>query len=148
MKKTRGFSYVEILIAMALFSIAMLAILPTLSQAARNLIFAHDNYSSHLKAQRIMLGVRDALMDDMNPEASAVIYAANRFEFSFWVQGQVTMEFHSDISIFDGQNAVAAVMGKNSTMASNASTIIVVVWCEEGHIAGRAIGMLYHMDEV
>ena len=148
MKKTKGFSYIEILIAMALFSIAMLAILPTLTQAARNIQFAQNAYASHQHAQRIMLVVRDAITDGTNPEINASLYAANNFYFSFWVSGQVSMEFHSNISIFDGHNPNAAIMGKNPVMANHASAIIAVVWCEEGHIAGHAIGMLYHMDDV
>ena len=138
-KKTRGFSYIEVMIALALFAVALLAIIPMLSQAGRNMIFAEASYASHLQAQRTMLVVREALADGRNPQAAATGYAAGRFEFSVWIFGQGAQEFHT-VNIPD---ANAAVTGINATMANQASTIIVVVWSDEGLLAGRAIGVLH-----
>ena len=139
MKKTQGLSYVEVIIAMALFAIALLAIMPTLSQAGHNMAFAQRAYTGHLQAQRMMLVVRDALMDGANPEAEATRYAAGDFEFSVWIFGQNAREFHSTQTA----DVSAAIAGKNTTMAGQASTIVAVIWCEDGHMTGRAIGMLY-----
>ena len=144
MKNTRGFSYIEVLIAMALFAIAMLAVIPTLSQSARNMTYAQDAYAGHLQAQRMMLVVRDALTDNADVRVSAINYAANRFEFSVWISGRNAQEIHSSYCVIEGANASAVVTEINTTMSSHASTIITAVWCEDGHLLGRAIGMLYY----
>lgn len=143
MKNTRGFSYIEILVAMALFSIAMLAILPTLSQAGRNMSYARNAYSSHLQAQRIMLLVRDALKDGLNPDAVAVANVPDGYEFSFWVFGSNPREFHTSICPIKSEAAIVEIGGINSTIANQASTIVVVVWGDNQQVAGRAIGILY-----
>ena len=135
MKKTRGFSYIEVLIAMALFAIALLAIIPMLAHAGRNMAYAQESHASHLQAQRLMLVVRDALTNGANPVSRASNYADGDFEFSFWVFGPNAQEFHSSSDV-----AAATV---TSTMTIQASTVIVVIWGEDGQVAGRAIGMLY-----
>ena len=142
MKKTRGFSYIEVIIALALFAIALLALIPALTQAGRNMFFAERAYAGHLQAQRIMLVVRDALSNDASPgdtKAAALNHAAGNFEFSVWVFGQNAQSFHT----INEPDASVAISGLNPTMANHASTIVVVVWGDEGQIMGRAIGMLY-----
>jgi len=138
-KKTHGLSYIEVIIALALFAIAMLALLPTLSQAGRNLSLAQDLYTSHLQAQRIMLTVRDALTDGVSPEQRVLGYAAGNFEFSVWISGQGAREFHSS----GAPNAGVSVAGINMVAANHASTIVAVVWNHDGRVAGRAIGMMH-----
>jgi len=139
MKKSKGFSYIEVILALALFAIAMLAIIPTLSQAGRNIVFAEDVYASHLQAQRIMLTVRDALIIGADPEQAVSQHIADGFEFSVWVFGQIAQEFHT----LDVPAADASVVGINMDMANRASTIVVVVWGDDEQVAGRAIGMAY-----
>ena len=140
MKKTKGFSYVEVIIAMALFAIALLAIIPALSQAGRNMQFAQEAYAGHLQAQRIMLDVRNALMeDDADLKAAVARYAASGFEFSIWVFGRGAQEIHS----IGAPDADATVAGINIAMPNYASTIVVIVWNEDDRVAGRAIGMIY-----
>jgi len=137
MKKSRGVSYIELLIAMALFAIALLAIIPTLSQAGRNMQYAQEAYAGHLEAGRIMLVVRDALADGIDPTISAKASTANELEFSFWIFGQNSMEFHT----VNAPEASSAVSGTNAVMAAYASVIVAVVWGAEGQISGRAIGI-------
>jgi len=137
--KSAGISYVELIIAMALFAIALLAIIPTLSQAARNMTYAQEAYIGNLQAQRLMLVVRDALADGENLTESAISYADDNFEFSFWVFGNNATEFHSKYSI----NADAAISGITATMSSHAQVIMTIVWGEDGQVLGRAIGMHY-----
>ena len=140
LKKTRGFTYIEVIIALALFSIAMLAIVPTLSQAGHNITFAMEAYDGHLQAQRIMLTVRGALMDGADPEVRAIQHAPGNYEFSVWVFGRHAQEFHT----VSEPDADVAVSGINMAMASRASTIVAVVWGEDGQVVGRAIGMVYN----
>jgi len=138
MKKTAGFSYLEILIALALFAIVLIAIVPALTQAGRNMVYAEGAYDSHLQAQRVMLVVRDALIDNADPVVATSSFIGS-IDFSFWVRGQNGINFHPR-----GEPEVdIAAIGSNYTINYQANTIIVVVWSEDGYIAGRAIGMLY-----
>jgi len=139
MKKTRGFSYVEVIIALALFAVVMLAVIPTMSQAGRNMAFALEAYDGHLQAQRIMLTVHDALLDGANPEVRVAQIAAGNAEYSVWVFGRYAREFHT----IDNPDTSVAVSSINMAMTSRASQIVVVVWGEDGQVAGRAIGMVY-----
>jgi len=126
---------------MALFAIAMIAIIPTLMQAGRNMLFAQEAYASHLQAQRTMLVVRDALEDGHNPELMATLYAAGGFDFSFWIFDGSVRYFHSLEEM--ETEADVSITGINAIMANHATIIIVVIWGEDEQIAGRAIGMLY-----
>ena len=143
MKKTRGFSYIEVIIALALFAIAMLAVVPALAQAGRNMQFAEGAYSGHLQAQRIMLVVRDELTDDnatpATTKAAAITHADGDFDFSIWVFGRNAQSFHT----IEEPDIDVAISGLTPTISSQTSTIIAVVWGDEGQILGRAIGMLY-----
>jgi len=138
-KNTQGLSYIEVIIGMALFAIALLAIIPTLSQAGRNMTFAQESYIGHLQAQRVMLVIRDALANDVDPIERAVYNFANDFDFSFWIVGQNPREFHSiDVPYVDIE-----ISGISTTMASHASIIVAIVWSEDKQVIGRAIGMSY-----
>ena len=138
MKKSRGFSYIEVIIAMALFAIAMLAVIPVLSQAGRNMVFAEEAYTGHFQAQRIMLIVRDALIDDANPQARVAANVSD-VDFSVWVLGRGEQEFHT---IYN-PDADARIYEKNIAMGNRASVIVVVVWDADGRVSGRAVGMVY-----
>ena len=138
-KRAAGISYVELVVAMALFAIALLAIIPTLSQAAQNMVYAQDAYVGHLQAQRVMLVVRDALYGGESPISSATQYVGEAFDFSFWVFGTGAVEFHSA----QGWDADVAISGLSTTMAAHSQTIKAIVWGEYGQVLGRAIGMLY-----
>ena len=142
MKKTRGASYIEVIVAMALFAIAMIAIIPTMTGAARNMTFAQDAYAGHLQAQRLMLTVRDALYQNQNPSARATANASGEFAFSFWVHGAAQYEFHSPGAPQEPR-AISQISGVNTTMGSHATVIITAVWCQDGQLLGRAIGVLY-----
>ncbi|MCL2405724.1 MAG: type II secretion system GspH family protein [Defluviitaleaceae bacterium] len=134
-KKTRGFSYIEVIIALALFAIVVLAVIPTMSQAGRNMTFAVDAYDGHLQAQRIMLAVRDALASGTDPKTRVASITSN-FEYSVWVFGRYAQEFHT----IDTPDVSAAVAGTNIALAN--STIITVVWGEDGQVIGHAVGMV------
>jgi len=141
MKKSKGFSYIEVLIAMALFAIAMLAVIPAMQQAGRNMIYAQEAYAGHLQAQNLMLVVRDAIAEGVPPESRAMEYANGGFEFSVWVNNRWV---HSDSSLEAEEPGVNAVLHSiNTAVVNQASIIIVVVWCEDNRIIGRALGIQY-----
>ena len=143
MKKTSGFSYIEVIIALALFAIAMLAIIPALYQAGRNMFFAEETYTGHLQAQRIMLVVRGSLADGKSLNeirADAISSAVEDLKFSVWIFGQNTRSFHT----IDTPDANVTISGLNPRVSHNTSTIVAIVWGEDGQVAGRAVGMLHH----
>ena len=145
-KKTKGFSYIEVMIALALFAIAMLAIVPVLSQAGRNMAFAEGAYDGHLQAQRIMLAARTALLDGTGraDAENAVMAIADNVEFAVWVFGR--NPFGGNPQVFYSANRPdASVVFDPTNLAApgQASTVIAVVWGEDGQVAGRAIGVTY-----
>ena len=141
LKKNGGFSYVEIIIALALFAVVVVAVFPALLQAGRNLAYAQEHYISHLSAQNIMLAVRDALVDGVDPEAVAEEYAAKLGVnyFSVWVFGAVNVEIHGQNSHLPG--AGVDVLNMPEIMTAHSGLIISVIWNEYGNIAGRAVGV-------
>ena len=141
MKKTRGFSYLEVLIAGALFAIALLAVIPVMSNAARNMIYAQEAYAGHLQAQRLMLVIREELLtENPTPQSRAVSYARGEFNFSVRILGRYANAFHSTPPPHDIE---INITGLNPTIRNHASTIVVAVWCDEGQIKGRAVGMIF-----
>jgi len=140
-KRRGGFSYIEILIALALFAIMLIAVLPMLFQAGRNMRFAESNYRNHLLAQGMMLAVRDALVDGASSENAASIYASEHdIEFySVWIfrEHGVLRSFYgvskANVSIIDG---VALV-------TDNSYVVIAAIWNEDGNMTGRAIGVAH-----
>jgi len=136
-KKKYGFSYIEVIIAMALFAVAMLAVIPALSQAARNMFFAQETAAGHHQAQHLMLAIRDAIGDEANLEAHALAIASGDFEYSVWIMGQ----HHDYFSSHNAPVANVGITGISHSMSTRTSTIVVIVWGEDEQIIGRAIGM-------
>jgi type II secretory pathway pseudopilin PulG len=133
----KGFSYIEIIIATALFAIAFVAILPVISQASRNLAYAQGGYEAHLRAQSLLLTLRDALAVNEDPEPIARAYSAARDNFSFtvWLIGGAGEE-----RTFGSPGAPAAsVQVSGISPSDNQTVIVVVVWGERGDIAARAV---------
>jgi len=147
MKNRKGFSYMEMVIALSLFSILIIAALPLLHQAGRNLAFAQDGHNAHLAAQSIMLAVRDAKSEagqnQTPPQAVATAYAARLGveTYSVWIfsANAATITFGSDCAPL----AEASLTGL-STMSITGSTsvIVVTVWNDYDNPIGRAIGVL------
>lgn len=144
MKNRKGFSYMEMVIALSLFSILVIAALPLLHQAGRNLAFAQDGHNAHLAAQSIMLAVRDAKSEaGQTPQSVATAYATRLGVeiYSVWIfsANAATITFGSDCA----PSAEASLTGL-STMSITGSTsvIIVTVWNDYDNPIGRAIGVL------
>jgi len=135
-EKPSGFSYPEILIAVMLFAIAIIAIIPLLTHAGRNMAFAHGAYGGHLKAQRMMLVVSDAITNGDDPALAASIYAGGDASYSVWVNGDV-------FSSACAPAAAVSLAGSSAIVLDHSVVIIAIVWCEDGQVLGRAIGMVY-----
>ncbi|MCL2216762.1 MAG: hypothetical protein FWB91_07045 [Defluviitaleaceae bacterium] len=147
-KKLGGFSYIEILVALALFSIIFASAIAMLGQSRRNLVYAQEGYAAHLAAHRLMLATRDALgraPASATPARASLAAAISDYAeqmdveiYSVWIFGASTMEFHSDYA-----PEVTLALGRLSELniSGNASVIVTVVWNEHGNISGRAVGV-------
>jgi type II secretory pathway pseudopilin PulG len=139
MKGTSGFSYIEIIVSLALFSIALVAVLPVLSQASRNLAYAQDVYAAQLRAHNLLFIVRDALTDGHDPEPAARQYSQAREGFPFTVH--ITGGTGGDRG-FSTPDAPTALINVNDNAPSfNQTVITVIVWNEHSHIAARIVGI-------
>lgn len=140
MHKQSGFTYIEVIIGLALFAITLAAVLPVFSQAGRNMAYAQQGHVAHLRAQRIMLIVRDNLTDGSfaNAQSEVLNFSANRddFPFTVWVKNGA-----GDILSFSGGNVSNADVQVSGFVGTQAM-IVVVVWNEHGRIGGRAMGMV------
>ncbi|MCL2605385.1 MAG: hypothetical protein FWD90_12995 [Defluviitaleaceae bacterium] len=143
--KTGGFSYIEVLIAVALFAIALAAILPTLSQAGRNLAFASSGYEAHLRAQDLMLTVRGELQTGQTSTALARAGAAVSEYSIMYGDSSFTVWFiggEYDGFVYSTSNAPMAAANVTGFAATDNRTVIVVaMWNERGGIAARAVGV-------
>ncbi|MCL2500704.1 MAG: hypothetical protein FWE90_10290 [Defluviitaleaceae bacterium] len=144
--KTSGYSYIEVLIAVALFAIALAAILPTVYQSGRNMAYAHDGYQAHLHAQNLMLAVRGELETGVpstaltRAETVAHAYASERdgVSFTVWlIDGEGGYIFRSPCA----PDADADIIG-DSTTRHNRTVIVVAVWNGNSNVAARAIGFV------
>lgn len=128
---------------MALFTIMLMAVLPMLLQAGRNMRFAESNYRDHLMAQGMMLSVRDALLDGAPPRYAASMYASSHgVEFySIWIleEQMVWLEFNS----YGTPEAIISLTGGVAPTASDSHVVIAAIWNEDGNITGRAIGVAH-----
>jgi prepilin-type N-terminal cleavage/methylation domain-containing protein len=139
---TRGFSYMEMIIALGLFSILLMTALPLLNQAGRNLAFAQDGYTHHLSAQNLMHYLRESPA----PVATAATYAAQlnieTYSITIWNIHTITINSPCapDISV--------TLHGLPTfCLTQNTSVISVLIWNEHGGISGRAIGSVKKCDE-
>ena len=143
---TRGFSYMEMLIALGLFSILLMAALPLLNQASRNLAFAQDGYKNHLAAQNVMLSLRETLRESQEtPHDSALLstltesyatqFGAESFSVFLW-RNDESISTHSP----HAPEINAALHGFTS-LCPYTTVISVLVFNEFGAISGRAIGI-------
>jgi len=130
MKPHGGFSYIEMLIALSLFSLLVLTSLPLLRQSGLNLGFAQDGYNAHLAAQSIMLAVRDS----HNRETIAADYAK-----------RLGVDYYT-VWIFERENAIsfgAAAFETNvSITATDKEVIVVAVFNPRGQVIGRSVGVI------
>jgi len=150
-----GFSYIEILVALAIFAIAAVAVLPILVQSGRNQNVAYVHYSAHLQAQHIMHEVR-RLIDEsvISPDAAAlpdtllqqvqnaVVHTESSFPVIYLVRGTTSTAVYGNgtplrpffLPAFDpGTFDFSAFAGRTG--------IIVFIFNEHGHIIARAIGV-------
>lgn len=139
-KKHKGFSYIEVLIALALFSILTVTVLPSVLQSARNSVLALDYYNHHLGAQSIMLAVRDALVTGKDSVSVATETARVQN-----IELYTVLIFRDSMTSFGSYDApdVAAALVSNLVPSGVGSTfVVVIVWNAEGVSTARAVGAI------
>ncbi|MCL2841256.1 MAG: hypothetical protein FWE05_10845 [Defluviitaleaceae bacterium] len=141
LQNDNGFSYIEILIALAFFSIIFTGSLMVLNQSGRNLAYAREGYTAHLSAQRLMIASREAF-ENKQSLAAAISHYADTMEveaYSVWVFNTNTMVYQ--IHTPNAPHVNFTPSGLSSFLIYEQSHVIVtVIWNEHGNISGRAIG--------
>ena len=135
-KPNAGFSYIEIILSLALFLLLAAVAVPSINQAVRNMEFTQSRHGAHLAANSIMLAVRDAGVDEQH---FAAFQAAARHDvdsFRVWIIGDNSREIFSPNAPDAYVNAVAGVSG---------SIVVAVVFDENGIVAGQAVGMAMNL---
>lgn len=147
-KKSAGISYMEMLIAFALFAVLVIAALPLLSQAGRNLGFAMYAHEGHLSAQGIMMSVRDAGATQFYAAAASEAARLGVEHYGVWIfrenvnSGEIEEIFISSSPPHELPQISASVEGWGSLVLSpNTAVIVVAVFDEHGNIIGRAVGV-------
>ncbi|MCL2357739.1 MAG: type II secretion system GspH family protein [Defluviitaleaceae bacterium] len=136
MKPRGGFSYLEVIIAMAIFSVLLMAVLPLVIQSRRNMAYAREGYDAHLAAQNIMLAVRNA--------GGITAISGYAESYSVWIfgAGGTAESFVESLCA----PALDVSLGGDLVFFGNMRTIVAVVWREmpngEKHKAGRAVGFM------
>jgi prepilin-type N-terminal cleavage/methylation domain-containing protein len=132
LNNTKGFSYIEVLMALAVLSILLIPLFPAMTQAGQNAAAARDGYTAHLRAQEIMLIVKDAVSDGEDPQPLVAAYAKNNgelFQYGYWVsQG---LSYRSP-----GSPPIQVSLQSPGDMI----LVTALVWDNEGRLAGRATG--------
>jgi len=134
-KYRNGFSYIEILITLTLFSIMLIVILPTLLQGGRNLNFAESHYTGHLAAQEIMLITRDAILDGNDPELALSAMPRDVEYYKVWIFGQNEISIGTKIA-----ENLSTEISHDTNLVGHRYIIIAMVWNNYGNIIGRAVG--------
>jgi type II secretory pathway pseudopilin PulG len=125
----KGITYIETLIALAVFCIALMPLLSGLYGAYRNAAYAKEEYEAHLQAQQLMVTARDAF--EQNADASEAIetYTVRLSHYGVWV----------DNVLIAGQGELPDVIATLNGLSGR--LITVIVWAEGSETHGYAYGI-------
>jgi len=152
MKNKKGLSYMEMVIALSLFAILFLAVLPLITQASRNLSAAREGHEAHYAAQNLMHAVRAEMnvfaenersFSEKLSELCEKIAQTHEIEtFRVWIffeSAQKTdLSFGSDCAP-DFRPEIPEIW--DFSLSGDAAIIVAAVWNEHGGLVGRAVGV-------
>ena len=140
-KNHKGFSYVEILVALGLFALMLGATLPLIFQAGRNMNFSETSYANHLLAQEKLDIVRAAIIQQQSIDAqvASFAYANEIYAFGVWVFGAISHEFIADTM----PQLMPQIQITYAGCGAGGATVIVVICDRNGNISGRAVGRVW-----
>jgi len=133
-KRNAGLSYIEVIIALAIFAVTALVVFFTISQATRNLYIAETYYIAPRHATGIMMAVRDAANVGGSVDTTALALAANTTATHFGVE-------HFTVWI-NGVYLVGEQWGSVGVTETSAPNIVVVIWNADEQIIGRSVGLI------
>ena len=150
MQKKNGFSYMEVLVALALFIIVFLASLPLMLSIGQNIGAAERHGQKNLAATGIGLAVRDIINESGGITKSAIIGFANRFyvqNYSVFVlrpdgAHALGSPFHS------GESGGSISIGGFSHFVKNNNSLVVVVLVRNDFdvVVGKSVQMAIDYD--
>ena len=150
MRKKNGFSYIEILVALALFSTVLLVALPLTLAVVQNLGAAESRGQKNLAASGMALAVRDSIARNKNVTSSTIIGFANRFGVeNYSVYIFLPNGTHARGSPFHSKPLVCnfSMVGFEPFVKGNDSLVVVVlVRSEYGVVVGKSLQLVIDYD--
>ena len=151
MRKKNGFTFIEILVALALFSIVLLVALSLTIAVVQNLGVAESHGQKNLAANGMALAVRESLSMSKSVTSSAIQGFANRFGvqdysvFVFSPNGTHTLgsPFHSRATVgnFTISGFAPFVKGNNSRV------VVVLIHNNYGKVVGKSLQIFIEYDK-
>jgi type II secretory pathway pseudopilin PulG len=154
----KGFSYTEVLIALAVFCAAIAPIFPALTQVRQNEWYAREHYQAQLYANELLWIVQDALVRNESPERAAESLPETFTHITETSPASVKtpvpfypLFIYACYIANDGENyseAAFASPGAPSLLVSAGTVppgwriVTAVVWDTEGRMAARAVGVI------
>ena len=133
MKQNAGFSYVEVIVATALFVILLASALSLITAAARNAERAESLYETHLAANSLMQVTRDNITSpDLASNISSRALDMDIQNYTIWVIKDNQIFTFGDI-FYDMPNVSGSFSG---------DLIIAVIRDDDGEMIGRAVGAI------
>ena len=151
MQKKNGFSYIEILVALALFSIVLFVALPLAFAALGNLDAAKKHGQKNLAATGMGLAVRDMLQNGTDITSPAIQNYAQRFAverysvFIFRPDGTNApgSPFH-----FGTAGGAVSISGFSSFVKGNESLVVVVLVMNDFDVVvGKSVHLAIDYDK-
>ncbi|MCL2421265.1 MAG: type II secretion system GspH family protein [Defluviitaleaceae bacterium] len=144
--KTAGFSYIEIVIALALLSIMMIPIMPALSQAAANHRYAVLRHQAQSQATALALEIRrmpdnaSMLVDQAFGNDNRFVYRVRLVTAGGASDGMFTAGDVSELPLAD-QVSLQAGAGFGDLLAGG-RVVVVEVFDGNGNLAGFSVGKI------
>ena len=145
----KGLSYIEVLIALAIFGIVLAPVFPALSKAGNDLAAARDGYRARLAAQGILLFAAEAAESGVPPQPSVAAYIAGLDEpiyaYGYWILSfgglDEKISYLSPGAPDIDADMLTSVLTEAESGVSGA-VIVTVVWASEGGVSHRATGFV------
>jgi type II secretory pathway pseudopilin PulG len=137
-KNRAGFSYMEMIIALSLFSMLLMTALPLLNQAGRNMEAAQAGYKAHLSAQSLLLTLRESQpITPQQAAAQAELLGIETYKIFIWNNSAP-----ATITSPNAPQISASLQGLETLPLSQYATVIsVLIFNEFDAVSGRAIGI-------
>ena len=138
-KYTGGFSYIEMLVAMGLFLLVLLAVLSFTAATGQNLRTAREIYQKSLAANGIALYVRDMLLRYQEINKDSIHHAANRFSIKYYAVYIFDANGNNILGTHENNKPVFVYGFDELALSKGGFVIFVVTKNSSLHPVGRAV---------